>query len=55
MPEEGYKLSVTPDLITLSASQPNGFFYGVQTIFQLLPRQFTENKRIKKQIGRSLP
>ena len=37
MPKEGYKLSVTSDLITLSASQPNGFFYGVQTIFQLLP------------------
>ncbi len=37
MPEEGYKLSVTPDLITLSASQPNGFFYGVQDYFPTAP------------------
>lgn len=37
MPKEGYKLSVTPSLITLTASQPNGFFYGVQTLYQLLP------------------
>ena len=27
MPEEGYKLSVTPQNITLSASTPKGFFY----------------------------
>lgn len=37
MPAEGYKLSITPNEITLSASQPNGFFYGVQTLYQLLP------------------
>ncbi|KAB4265883.1 beta-hexosaminidase, partial [Bacteroides thetaiotaomicron] len=37
MPKEGYKLSVTPTLITVTASQPIGFFYGVQTIYQLLP------------------
>ncbi len=53
MPEEGYKLSVTPDLITLSASQPNGFFLRCTDYFPTAPRQFTENKRIKKQIGRS--
>lgn len=48
MPKEGYKLSVTPDLITLSASQPNGFFYGVQTIFQLLPPAVYGNQVDKK-------
>lgn len=37
MPKEGYKLSVTPENITITASQPNGFYYGVQTIYQLLP------------------
>ena len=37
MPKEGYKLSITPNEITLSASHPNGFFYGVQTMYQLLP------------------
>ena len=37
LPKEGYKLSVTPENITITASQPNGFYYGVQTIYQLLP------------------
>ena len=30
-------LTVTRDGVTLSAGQPNGLFYGVQTIRQLLP------------------
>ncbi|MFC2156376.1 family 20 glycosylhydrolase [Acidobacteriota bacterium] len=34
---EGYKLTVSPDLISLKAYQPAGVFYGVQTIRQLLP------------------
>ena len=37
LPVEGYELSVKPSGITLSASQPNGFFYGVQSLYQLLP------------------
>lgn len=37
MPKEGYKLSVTPTAITITASQPNGFYYGVQSLYQLLP------------------
>ena len=34
---EAYNLVVTPQSIILTASQPNGFFYGVQTLLQLLP------------------
>ena len=34
---EGYELVVTRDGVTLTAAQPNGLFYGVQTIRQLLP------------------
>ncbi|MEG0455054.1 MAG: beta-N-acetylhexosaminidase, partial [Bacteroides sp.] len=37
LPAEGYELSVKPSGIILSASQPNGFFYGVQSLYQLLP------------------
>jgi hexosaminidase len=35
--EEGYALSITPELVTLRAHQPTGLFRGVQTIRQLLP------------------
>ena len=35
--DEGYRLDVTPSLVTLSASRPAGLFYGVQTVRQLLP------------------
>ena len=54
MPKEGYKLSVTPTLITVTASQPNGFFYGVQTIYQLLPPA-VYGKELKKKADWSVP
>ncbi len=34
---EGYVLSVSANAITISARKPAGLFYGLQTIFQLLP------------------
>jgi len=34
---EGYLLTITPDRVSLTASQPAGLFWGVQTIRQLLP------------------
>lgn len=37
MEKEAYKLSVTPKLITVTASSPNGFYYGLQTLYQLMP------------------
>jgi hexosaminidase len=37
--EEGYTLSITPELVTLEANAPAGLFRGVQTIRQLLPAQ----------------
>jgi len=35
--EEGYELTVTPEMVRLAAPQPAGLFRGVQTIRQMLP------------------
>ncbi|MEL4307993.1 beta-N-acetylhexosaminidase [Joostella sp. CR20] len=35
--QEGYKISVTENLVTLEANTPEGAFRGVQTLLQLLP------------------
>ena len=34
---EGYKLNVTTSRIEIVANKPNGIFYGVQTLLQMLP------------------
>ncbi|MBW6459311.1 MAG: family 20 glycosylhydrolase [Bacteroidales bacterium] len=35
--QEGYILSVTPSNIIITAAEPMGLFYGIQTIYQLMP------------------
>jgi hexosaminidase len=35
--DEGYELTITDKMITLTANKPAGLFYGIQTIRQLLP------------------
>lgn len=40
--KEGYTLEVTPDKIILAANEANGLFYGMQTIWQLLPPTKTD-------------
>lgn len=47
MDKEAYQLTVTPTEIMIKASQSNGFFYGVQSIYQLLPAQVYGSKRAK--------
>lgn len=39
LPAEGYSLTATSAIITLSALDGAGFFYAVQTLLQLLPAQ----------------
>lgn len=44
--EEEYTLSITPQQIVVTASTPNGIFYGVQSICQLLPPQVYGEKKV---------
>ena len=41
---EGYMLKVDPKEITITASKPNGLFYGMQTLKQMLPVETTNGK-----------
>lgn len=44
---EGYKLSVTRENILICAADPNGLFYGVQTLFQMMPSEKRSLSKIK--------
>jgi hexosaminidase len=48
MEKEAYDLAVTPEHITISASEPNGFFYAVQTLYQLLPPAVYGEQTVKR-------
>jgi hexosaminidase len=41
---EGYDLTITSDNVKISANQPAGIFYGVQTLKQLITRNDSENQ-----------
>jgi hexosaminidase len=48
MEKEAYDLAVTPEYITVSASEPNGFFYAIQTLYQLLPPAVYGEQTVKR-------
>jgi hexosaminidase len=43
--KEGYKLFVNSDRIEIIANKPNGIFYGVQTLLQMLPLITTDSSK----------
>jgi hexosaminidase len=45
--KEGYRLEVTPKSVVISANEPAGLFYGMQTLLQLLPKEI-ESKTVAK-------
>lgn len=46
--DEAYQLIITPDKIIIKASRANGIFYGIQTIYQLLPPEIYGKKTSKR-------
>jgi hexosaminidase len=44
---EGYQLSVSPKKVTITANQPAGIFYGVQSFLQLLPAEIESDSLVK--------
>ena len=55
MPAEGYKLSVEPKRIDITAATPAGFFYAFQTLKQLMPRNVMAGVRDKNIKELSIP
>ena len=47
---EGYILEIDPQSITISAKNPAGIFYGVQTLRQLLPIELESQTKIESTI-----
>lgn len=47
MNDEGYLLSVTPINIIIRAATPQGLFYGMQTVMQLLPAEIESPELVK--------
>lgn len=44
---EGYHLNVKTNEISISANKPAGLYYGMQTLFQLMPKEIEENNVVK--------
>lgn len=45
---EGYYLSITPQAVLIRANQPAGLFYGIQTLFQLLPPAIESRQAVNR-------
>lgn len=52
--KEGYFLSVKPKGITISANEPAGLYYGVQTLLQLLPKEI-EGTMVNRSVKWTVP
>ena len=46
IPKEGYRLRVGSDGISVIAADPAGVFYGVQTLYQLMPKEIIGKTKV---------
>ncbi|MGZ3852182.1 MAG: beta-N-acetylhexosaminidase [Flavisolibacter sp.] len=44
---EGYRLSVNSKAVTIKANKPAGLYYGLQTLFQLFPKEIESTTPVK--------
>ncbi|RAK03157.1 hexosaminidase [Larkinella arboricola] len=52
---EGYRMDVTTRTITIEAAQPAGFFYAIQSLYQLLPPEIFSSTRVSTAVNWSVP
>jgi hexosaminidase len=52
--DEGYTLTTTPTTVTIQANKAAGIFYGIQTLYQLLPVEI-ESRELVKNVNWSAP
>ena len=45
--KEGYRLLVTPKTVNIKANEAAGLFYGLQTLFQLFPKEIESTTAVK--------
>jgi hexosaminidase len=45
--KEGYRLSISSKNISIKANEPAGLYYGLQTLFQLFPKQIESTRPVK--------
>jgi len=53
--DEGYTLNVDSSSIVVKALKPDGLFYGVQSLLQLLPTEIYGNQKLNKSLRWSIP
>jgi len=53
--KEGYRLKVTTTGISLTANEPAGIFYGVQTLLQLFPKEIESKSAVKGNTNWAIP
>ncbi len=52
---EGYTLTITQERITISALKPNGLFYGMQSLLQLLPAEIYAGEKMSQPVDWVVP
>ncbi len=55
IPKEGYRLKTSATGISVTANEPAGIFYGVQTLLQLFPKEIASDQRQTIQGGWNIP